>query len=84
MAGLSLVSCVKTGTPVATLSLRKSRLYSDAGAPVWPSPTYMRVLPFGRRVTAMSGLVVAIAAFSDDLICVHVVPPSLERQTPRA
>ena len=42
--------------PVATLSLRKSRLYSDAGAP----RRRTSVLPFGRRVTAMSGRVVAI------------------------
>ena len=32
----------------------------------------------------MSGRVVAIAAFSDPLICVHVEPLSLERHTPRA
>jgi hypothetical protein len=42
------------------------------------------VCPFGSVVTAMSGLVVPIAAFKDGLICVHVVPLSLERQTPRA
>jgi hypothetical protein len=46
--------------------------------------TYIRVSPFWRLVTAMSGLVVAIVAFSDGLIWVQVDPPSLERQTPRA
>ena len=76
MFGSLLVRFVKTGEPVATLSLRRSRLNSDAGAPTWPSPTYIRVLPFWRRVTAMSGLVVAIAWFSDGLICVHVDPLS--------
>ena len=44
----------------------------------------MRVLPFGSVVTARFGRVWITAALSDGLICVHVAPPSVERQTPRA
>ena len=43
----------------------------------------MRVLPFGSVVTAISGRMLASAAFREGLIWVQVAPPSFERQTPR-
>src|SRR5258708_20152951 len=45
---------------------------------------YRRVLPLGSVFTVSSGRVVVDALLSDALICAHVAPPSLERQTPRA
>jgi hypothetical protein len=84
------VRSVHTGEPVATSSLRKTRLNctgpfgGGTRAPVWPSLTYARVLPFGSVVTAIHGSVVVIAEFNDGLICVHVAPASVERQTPLA
>ena len=75
------VRSLQTGTPEATSSLRKTRLN---GEPVLPSPRYMRVLPFGSVVTSIHGSVVVIAAFRDGLICVHVTPASVDRQTPLA
>src|SRR6266540_2485022 len=82
-AGSALVRSDQTGVPVATSSLRKTRL-NWPPAFVWPSETYIRVLPLGSVVTAIHGSVVVIAEFSEGLICVHVAPPSFERQTPRA
>jgi len=76
------VRSLQTGTPVATSSLRKTRLNCPP-APVWPSATYIRVLPFF-VVTAIHGSVVVIAELSDGLICVQIPPPSFDRQTPRA
>ena len=78
---LGLVRLVNTGAPVATLSLRKS---SDGFWPALPSLTYIRVLPFGSRLTAIAARLWMIAALIDGLICVQVAPASLERQTPRA
>src|SRR4026209_2094748 len=64
-AGLLLVRLRKTGVPVATSSLRKSRAVGigvgGAGGGLArlpeldPSYTYMRVLPLGRVVRANSG-----------------------------
>src|SRR5215211_8283756 len=82
-AVLVLVRSVNTGAPVATSSLRKSREYWPPVL-LCPSCTYMRVLPFGSAVTANAARVWMIAGFSDGLICVHVAPPSGERQMPRA
>jgi len=79
------VRSVKTGTPLATSSLRKSRLYCPPVL-LWPSATYILVLLMGggSSVTAISGRVVVIAEFSDALICAQVAPPSFDRHTPRA
>ena len=52
--------------------------------PLLPSCTYMRVAPLASVVTAIDGRVWTSAGLSDVLICVHVAPPSGERQTPRA
>src|SRR5512132_3467217 len=80
-ATFALDMSVNTGAPVATSSLRKSL---DAFWPPLPSKTYIRVFPFGSVVTARFGRDWMTAALIDCLICVHVAPPSGERQTPRA
>ncbi len=76
-----LVRPMNTGTPVRTLSLRNRR---EVFVPLFPSYTYMRVLPFGSVLTAIVARDWITAGFSEALICVQVAPPSLERQTPRA
>src|ERR1700691_3682645 len=52
--------------------------------PEAPSATYMRVLPFGKVVTVISGRIEEFVESNDFLICTHVVPASVERHTPRA
>src|SRR6187397_1916778 len=44
----------------------------------------MRVLPFGSVVTAIAARDWMTALLIDALICVHVAPASVDRQTPRA
>src|SRR3954454_16879734 len=90
-AGFALDMSVKTGAPVATSSLRNRRDESGfAFAPMafglllFPSCTYIRVLPLASVVTAIAARDWITAAFSDGLIWVHVPPASLERQMPRA
>ncbi len=79
--GFALVRSVNIGTPAATSSERNRRAY---GLPLFPSYTYMRVFPFASFVTSIAGRDWIRAALRDGLICVHVAPPSGERQTPRA
>src|SRR3954470_5003390 len=47
-----------------------------------PTPTYIRVFPLGKGVTANDARSVFCAVLRALLICVHVEPPSLERQMP--
>src|SRR5262245_32390582 len=88
LARSELDMSVKTGVPVATSSLRKSRdEFALVMAPcvlLFPSCTYMRVGPVGSFVTAIAARDWMTAGLMDGLICVHVAPASFERQTPRA
>src|SRR5919108_1242254 len=90
-AGLSLDMSVKTGAPVATSSLLKSRdefgfdfALATVGSLLFPSCTYIRVVPLGNVVTAIAARDWITAGLIDGLICVHVAPASFERQIPRA
>src|ERR1700747_997605 len=87
-AGFALDISVKAGAPVATSSLRNKRdEFAVVMAPwafVFPSCTYIRVLPFGSVVTAIAARDWVMAALIDGLIWVHVAPASFERQMPRA
>src|SRR6266480_2131699 len=87
-AGLSLDMSVKTGAPVATSSLRKSlEEFGLVTAPcglLFPSWTYIRVLPFASVVTAIAARDWITAGLIEGLIWVHVAPASFERQMPRA
>ena len=63
---------------VCALSARKSRANSW---PTSPSAAYIRVLPFGSFVTAISVRSV-LPPVSGLLICVQVAPAFIDRQTP--
>src|SRR2546423_958423 len=74
-AGLSLDISVNTGAPVATSSLRKRRdefgfdfALSTLGLLLFPSWTYMRVLPFASVVTAIAARDWITAALIEGLI----------------
>src|SRR5438067_6587996 len=90
-AGLSLDMSVKTGAPVATSSLRNRRdelgfdfAFATVGSLLFPSCTYIRVLPLASVVTAIAARDWITAALIEGLIWVHVAPASFERQMPRA
>ncbi len=50
--------------------------------PWFPSPTYIRVLPFLRVFNANVDRSVLRSGWSAGLIWAQVVPPSVDRQTP--
>ena len=83
------VRFVNVGVPVRTLSLRYTR--ADRLPPP-PTPTYIRVSPFGSATTSNSDrstpapVAGSMGAASGAKICVHVPgsPFELERQMPFA
>src|ERR671937_2251739 len=88
-AGLSLDMSVKTGAPAATSSLRNSRdefgfafALAAVGSLLFPSCTYIRVLPLGNVVTAIAARDWITAGVIGGLICVHAAPASLQRPIP--
>jgi hypothetical protein len=74
---------VKTAAPAAS-SVRQKRARLAPASDVFPSPTYIRVLPPGSLLSANSARSALLAGFRAGLICVHVAPLSSDRQMPSA
>src|SRR4051794_32310155 len=90
-AGSALDMSVKSGAPVATSSLRNRRdesgfafAFRAFGLLLFPSCTYIRVLPSASVVTAIAARDWITLALIEGLIWVQVAPASFERQMPRA